>query len=73
MSAPWRYESHCHTTLCKHAYGTPDAYAAVAIARGFKGISELLHRSPTPERAHPTGARLAAVRAHPDGLWAISR
>ncbi|MEN9975596.1 MAG: hypothetical protein RLZZ282_1602 [Verrucomicrobiota bacterium] len=43
MSAPLLYESHCHTTLCKHAYGTPDEYAAVAIARGFKGITFTCH------------------------------
>jgi histidinol-phosphatase (PHP family) len=43
MPAPLLYESHCHTTLCKHAIGTPDAYAAVALSRGFKGITFTCH------------------------------
>lgn len=43
MSAPLLYESHCHTPLCKHAFGEPDAYAAVALARGFKGITFTCH------------------------------
>ncbi|MEI8038092.1 MAG: histidinol-phosphatase [Verrucomicrobiota bacterium] len=48
MSEPLLYESHCHTTLCKHAYGTPDEYAAVALARGFKGITFTCH-CPLPD------------------------
>jgi histidinol-phosphatase (PHP family) len=40
---PLLYESHCHTPLCKHAYGQPDEYAAVALARGFKGITFTCH------------------------------
>ena len=43
MAAPILYESHCHTTLCKHAYGTTDEYAAVALARNFKGITFTCH------------------------------
>jgi histidinol-phosphatase (PHP family) len=43
MSAPLLYESHCHTPLCKHAFGEPDEYAAVALARGFKGITFTCH------------------------------
>jgi len=43
MTAPLLYESHCHTTLCKHAFGTTDEYAAVALARGFKGITFTCH------------------------------
>ena len=43
MSAPLLYESHCHTPLCKHAIGEPDEYAAVALARGFKGITFTCH------------------------------
>ena len=43
MPAPLLYESHCHTTLCKHAFGTTDEYAAVAVARNFKGITFTCH------------------------------
>jgi histidinol-phosphatase (PHP family) len=48
MSAPVLYESHCHTPLCKHAFGEPDEYAAVALARGFKGITFTCH-CPLPD------------------------
>ncbi|MGL5017346.1 MAG: histidinol-phosphatase [Luteolibacter sp.] len=48
MSAPLLYESHCHTPLCKHAFGEPDEYAAVALARGFKGITFTCH-CPLPD------------------------
>ena len=41
--APLLYESHCHTPLCKHAFGEPDEYAEVALARGFKGITFTCH------------------------------
>lgn len=43
MQIPVLYESHCHTPLCKHAFGEPDEYAAVALARGFKGITFTCH------------------------------
>jgi histidinol-phosphatase (PHP family) len=43
MSPPLLYESHCHTPLCKHAFGEPDEYAAVALARGLKGITFTCH------------------------------
>lgn len=43
MPAPLLYESHCHTPLCKHAVGEPDEYAAVALKRGFKGITFTCH------------------------------
>ena len=43
MHPPVLYESHCHTPLCKHAFGEPDEYAAVALARGFKGITFTCH------------------------------
>jgi len=43
MSAPILYESHCHTTLCKHAIGEPEEYAAVAEARGLKGLIVTCH------------------------------
>ncbi len=48
MPAPLLYESHCHTTLCKHAFGTPDEYATVALARNFKGITFTCH-CPLPD------------------------
>ena len=42
------YESHCHTPLCKHAFGEPDEYAAVALERGFRGITFTCH-CPLPD------------------------
>lgn len=48
MTGPLLYESHCHTPLCKHAYGEPDEYAAVALVRGFKGITFTCH-CPLPD------------------------
>jgi len=42
-ASPLLYESHCHTPLCKHAFGEPDEYAAVALSRGFKGITFTCH------------------------------
>ena len=38
MPTPLLYETHCHTPLCKHAFGEPAEYAAAALARGLKGI-----------------------------------
>jgi histidinol-phosphatase (PHP family) len=49
MSAPILYESHCHTSLCKHAFGEPEEYAEMAEARGLKGIIFTCH-SPLPDR-----------------------
>ena len=48
MPDPVLYESHCHTTLCKHAYGTTDEYAAAALTRNFKGITFTCH-CPLPD------------------------
>lgn len=48
MSAPLLYESHCHTPLCKHASGMPDAYAEAALARNLKGITFTCH-CPLPD------------------------
>lgn len=48
MTAPLLYESHCHTPLCKHAFGEPDEYAAVALERNFKGITFTCH-CPLPD------------------------
>jgi len=42
------YESHCHTPLCKHASGQPGEYAAVAEARGLKGLIVTCH-CPLPD------------------------
>ncbi|MEO8613748.1 MAG: histidinol-phosphatase [Luteolibacter sp.] len=48
MPAPLLYESHCHTTLCKHAFGTTGEYAEAALARNFKGITFTCH-CPLPD------------------------
>lgn len=48
MPEPLLYESHCHTPLCKHAFGEPEEYAAAALARGFKGITFTCH-CPLPD------------------------
>jgi histidinol-phosphatase (PHP family) len=47
-SIPILFESHCHTPLCNHAYGTPDEYAAMALKRNFKGITFTCH-CPLPD------------------------
>ncbi len=47
-SAPLLYESHSHTTLCKHAIGTPADYARAAVRRGLKGIIFTCH-CPLPD------------------------
>lgn len=59
MQSPLLYESHCHTTLCNHAIGHPDEYAAVALERGFKGITFTCH-CPLPDGFS------ASVRMRPD-------
>ena len=43
------YESHCHTTLCKHAEGEPHEYAEAAVRAGLKGIIFTCH-CPLPDR-----------------------
>ena len=48
-AAPLLYESHSHTPLCKHAVGSPSEYAAVAEARGLRGIIFTCH-CPLPDR-----------------------
>lgn len=48
MPEPILYESHCHTPLCKHAFGEPEEYAAVAEARGLRGLIVTCH-CPLPE------------------------
>jgi histidinol-phosphatase (PHP family) len=72
MTAPLLYESHCHTTLCKHAFGTTDEYAEAAFARNFKGITFTCHCPlpdgfsasvrMTPEQFPEYVARVAATR-----------
>lgn len=47
-ASPLLYESHCHTPLCKHAYGEPEEFAAAALERNFKGITFTCH-CPLPE------------------------
>jgi histidinol-phosphatase (PHP family) len=47
-NSPILYESHSHTPLCKHASGSPSDYAAVAEARGLKGIIITCH-APLPD------------------------
>lgn len=41
------FESHSHTTLCNHAVGEPTEYAAVAQARGLRGLIVTCH-NPMP-------------------------
>lgn len=43
------YESHSHTPLCMHAIGQPTEYAAVAEARGLKGLIVTCH-NPMPNQ-----------------------
>ncbi len=49
---PELYEAHTHTPLCKHAVGTPSDYAAVAHAKGLKGMIVTCH-NPMPEGFSP--------------------
>ena len=42
------YESHSHTPLCKHAFGQPTEYAAVAEQRGLQGLIVTCH-NPMPD------------------------
>lgn len=48
LAQPLLYESHMHTPLCRHARGEPEEYAAVAKARGLKGIIVTCH-NPLPD------------------------
>ncbi|RLT21066.1 MAG: histidinol-phosphatase HisJ family protein [Planctomycetota bacterium] len=41
------FESHSHTPLCNHAEGDPTEYAAVALARGLRGLIITCH-NPMP-------------------------
>ena len=42
------FESHSHTPLCNHAEGNPTEYAAVALARGLRGLIVTCH-NPMPD------------------------
>lgn len=48
MKAPLLYESHCHTPLCKHAFGEPEEFVEMAIRRNLKGITFTCH-CPLPD------------------------
>ncbi len=50
---PLLYETHTHTTLCRHAVGDPQDYAAVAFRRGFQGLLVTCH-NPMPAHYSPT-------------------
>ncbi len=47
MPQPKLFESHSHTPLCNHAVGAPSEYAAVAHARGLRGLIVTCH-NPMP-------------------------
>jgi len=57
MASPVLYETHMHTPLCGHAIGEPEEYAAVAKARGLKGIIITCH-NPIPGWGKETRMRL---------------
>lgn len=59
MGEPVLYETHCHTTLCKHSVGEPEEFAEVAERRGLKGIVITCH-CPLPD------GYSAAVRMAPE-------
>lgn len=46
------YETHMHTTLCRHAEGPIEAYAEEAIRRGLRGMIVTCH-APLPEGFSP--------------------
>ncbi|MDB4500400.1 histidinol-phosphatase HisJ family protein [bacterium] len=48
VTAPILFESHSHTPLCKHAYGEPTEYAAIAEKRGLLGLMVTCH-NPMPD------------------------
>ena len=59
MPEPLLFETHSHTPLCKHAVGWPSEYAAVAEARGLRGLLVTCH-NPMPDGFS------AGVRMSPD-------
>lgn len=48
MGEPVLYETHCHTTLCKHSVGEPEEFAEMAERRGLKGVVITCH-CPLPD------------------------
>ena len=56
MSTPILYDTHMHTTLCRHSHGECEEYAAVAQLRGLKGIIVTCH-NPLPG-GYSQGARM---------------
>jgi len=50
-STPY-FDSHMHTTLCKHAWGEPEEYAETALGKGLAGIIFTCH-SPMPDGFWP--------------------
>jgi histidinol-phosphatase (PHP family) len=48
VTSPILFESHSHTPLCKHAYGEPTEYAAIAEKRGLRGLMVTCH-NPMPD------------------------
>ena len=61
MITPILYETHSHTTLCKHAVGTPEQYAVEAARKGLRGLTITCH-NPMPDGFS------AAVRMSPQEL-----
>ncbi|MCA9123165.1 MAG: histidinol-phosphatase [Planctomycetaceae bacterium] len=61
MSERLLFETHSHTPLCKHAIGSPSEYAAVAEARGLRGLLVTCH-NPMPDGFS------AGVRMRPDQI-----
>lgn len=55
--APNMYDSHMHTSLCKHARGVPADYAREAEKKGLRGITFTCH-SPMPFGWNP-GVRMS--------------
>lgn len=53
------YEQHCHTPLCRHADGLPEAYAAVAERRGLAGVVVTCH-NPMPDSYGHSGRMRAS-------------
>ena len=49
MPNPILYETHTHTTLCKHATGSISEYAQAALNKNFAGLTVTCH-NPLPNR-----------------------
>ena len=62
---PVLFESHSHTPLCKHAQGLPTEYAAVAHARGLRGLHVTCH-TPLPD-GFSASVRMAQASDEWDG------